>query len=240
MENNYYDECITNIKKLMNDGELDEAKKLLEEELSMPYIPSFAESRFLELKRELHAMNSKEINSMMSASQIEDALLSQDSAVQLRAIKALQDYSCRSFIEVIQRFFDTVPDAKLQALMIDILIEQQIRDEFEITYEGMQMSFIPLYQERPHETDGFVSAQKILHCWFENDNPALLQMCEQLLIQECFLMLPLSYEEEEGLSLAVSIAEYVSNSLDEGASFEKIASQLDKNVKRCALKSCFV
>lgn len=240
MEQNYYEECIVKIRETIQNGQLKEAEKLLEEELSMPYIPSNVETRMLELKRDLRALSNKESFTGILPHQIEDCLLSENPVIQLRAVQTLQDLNCRNYLDAIQSFFDTVPDAKTQALMIDILIEQQISDEFSIIHEGMQMTFLPRYQERPHETDGYLKAYNLLNEWFENENPALLAMCQQILIQECFLMLPLSYEEDEGLSLAVSIAEMVSQSLDEGVSFHKIDQQLVQNVKRCALKSCFV
>ncbi len=240
MEKNYYDECILKIQNCLSQNKLDEAEKMLNEELSMPYIPAYAEKQFLDLKKQLHGLQTKVNFSGILPQEIEASLLSDDPVVQLRAVHTLSGFSCRNYVDAIQAFFDTKPDQKIQALMIDILIEQQIFEEFEIEVDGMQMSFIPLYQERPDETDGFVSAKQLLETWFENDNPALLNMCMQMLIQECFLMLPLSYEEEEGLSLALSIAELVSKSLDDGASFAKIALQLPDNVKRCVLKSSFV
>lgn len=240
MDKNYYSEIILKIKELMSDDCLTEAKHLLDEELSMPYIPGYAEKQFLELKRELHGLMTKDGFHGVLPSEIERSLVSDDPALQLRAVQSLSQFSCRSYLDAIQAFFDTKPDLNLQALMIDILIEQQVNEEFEIEVDGMQLNFIPLYQERPHETDGFIKAQQLLNLWFENDNPALLAMCHQILIQECFLMLPMGAQEEEALSLAYTIAEMVSNSLDDGVSFAKIASQINENVKRCVLKSCFV
>lgn len=240
MNNNYYDEIIAEIKKMMSSDHLSEAEHLLDEELSMPYIPFYAEKQFRELERELHGLKTKDGFHGVLPHEIERSLLSEDPALQLRAVQSLSQFSCRSYLDAIQAFFDIRPDQKIQALMIDILIEQQVNEEFVIEVDGMQMSFIPLYQERPHETDGFIKAQQLLNQWFENDNPALLAMCQQILIQECFLMLPMSFEEEEAFSLAYTIAEMVSISLDDGASFAKIASQINENVKRCVLKSCFV
>lgn len=240
MDHNYYDEIMLKIRELINTEQLKQAQQLLDEELSMPYIPSYAEKQFHEMKRELHGRLSKDTFHGVLPHEIENYLMSDDPREQLRAVQSLSEYSCRSYLDLIQSFFEMRPDAKIQALMIDILIEQQINEEFVIEQDGMQMSFIPLYQERPHEMDGYMVAEKLLHSWFENDNPALLSMCQQILIQECFLMLPMAVEEEEGLSLAYSIAEMVSNSLDDGASFDKIASQIGKNVKRYVLKSCFV
>ena len=49
MEQNYYEECIQQIKHLIEQGNYKEAEHLLKEELSMPYIPSFAEKQFIEL-----------------------------------------------------------------------------------------------------------------------------------------------------------------------------------------------
>lgn len=240
MEQNYYEECIAKISAFLQEGKLQEAESLLKEELSMPYIPAFAEKQFVELERQLHGLLSKPGFNGVLPSEIEESLLSEDPQRQLLAVHTLAQYSCRSYIEVIQAFFDLKPDPKIQALMIDILIEQQINEEFDIEHEGMQLTFIPLYQERPHETDGYLKSVELLNEWFENENPTLCAMCQQVLIQECFLMLPMAFDEEEALSLVLSIVEYVSNSLDDGLSYEKIASQYAESVKRYALKSCFV
>ena len=240
MEKNYYTECIEKIQSLIEQQDYKEAEHLLKEELSMPYIPAFAEKQFVELERQLHGLMSKQSFSGVLPNEIETALLSDDPQVQLMAVHSLAQYSCRSYLDVIQAFFDCKPDPKIQALMIDILIEQQINEEFEVEVDGMNLSFIPLYQERPHETDGYLETLRLINEWFENENPALCAMCQQILIQECFLMLPMAYDELEALSLALSIVEHVSHSLDDGQSYQKIASQQPDNVKRCVLKSCFV
>lgn len=237
---NYYEECLAQIKHLIEQEDYQHAEQLLNEELSMPYIPSSIEAQLLQLKRDVQAVQSKEKFHGLLPHEIEVGLIHENPVVQLRAVHTLSELNCRNYLDAIQAFFDSKPDHKIQALMIDILIEQQINEEFELEVDGMQMSFIPLYQERVDETDGFQQAKQYLESWFENDNPALLNMCMQMLIQECFLMLPMAYEKEEGLGLAFSIAEVVSNSLDFGESFAKIDAQLSQNVKRCVLKSSFV
>ena len=85
MEQNYYVECIEKIKTFIEEGELKEAEHLLKEELSMPYIPSFAEKQFVELERQLHGLMSKQSFSGVLPSEIETSLLSEDPQVQLMA-----------------------------------------------------------------------------------------------------------------------------------------------------------
>ena len=110
--------------------------------------------------------------------------------------------------------------------MIETLIDQQISNEFRILYEGQEIVFIPRYAEKPQDTEGFVEAKRLLSKWFESSNPSFMKLCEQLLIQECFLMLPMAYDFMEAESLALSIVESVSNLLDEGETMNELMKDL--------------
>ena len=78
MEQNYYEECIAKITAFIQEGKLQEAERLLKEELSMPYIPAFAEKQFVELERQLHGLLSKPGFNGVLPSEIEESLLSED------------------------------------------------------------------------------------------------------------------------------------------------------------------
>lgn len=235
MNKSFYTETQMEIQALMEQKKYDEAKQKILNELSMPYIPAFFEEELKSYLKEIKA-EEKDIK-FLSAEDIIEGLSGND-AMQLQAINALNQMNCRQFIDEIQRYFDSKPHPNLQALLIDTLIDQQLMDEFTVFQNDVEITFMPRYVEKPSDTDGFIEADKCFESWFGNDDPSFVELCRQYLIQETFLMLPLAYEEDEGLLLAISIVEAVSASLDDGASFASLKAKLDLPYKmKLPLKS---
>lgn len=225
MNKSFYDEIEMEIQALMDKKDYDEAKRIIDNELKMPYVPASFEERMKAYLNEIKALK-KDSPKILSAEDIINGLKGND-AMQLQAITALNQVNCRQFTEEIQSYFDTKPHPNLQALLIDTLIDQQLMDEFTVKKEDVEITFMPRYVEKPADTDGFVEAEKCFENWFGNDDPSFVELCRQYLIQETFLMLPLAYEEDEGLLLAISIVEAVSASLDDGASFNALKAKND-------------
>ncbi len=224
MKNDYYQEIIQDIEEKMQSNP-QEAKRLIENELSMPYIPMDIEHRLLECQRSLRAlMNNNSFHINLEC--IEEYLLSDDQHKQLKAIETLNRCNAREYSEAIQKYFDSKPHLNLQALMIDTLISQQIRDEYQVSHQGQEIHFIPCYIERADETDGFVQAEILLNKWYGSDNPSFYKLCMQIVMQKTFLMLPLAYEDQEAQMLALSAVHEVSNSMDDGESFKILLNQL--------------
>lgn len=235
MNKSFYTETQMEIQALMEQKKYDEAKQKILNELSMPYIPAFFEEELKSYLKEIKA-EEKDIK-FLSAEDIIEGLSGND-AMQLQAINALNQMNCRQFIDEIQHYFNSKPHPNLQALLIDTLIDQQLMDEFTVFQNDVEITFMPRYVEKPSDTDGFIEAEKCFESWFGNDDPSFVELCRQYLIQETFLMLPLAYEEDEGLLLAISIVEAVSASLDDGASFASLKAKLDLPYKmKLPLKS---
>lgn len=225
MSENYYDEILDEIEMCCMRNENDRALRLIENELSMPYVPSQLEKKLKELRIEIKADMKNTVRKLPGMEEIE-AGLKGDTAAQLKAVDALSQLNCRNCIDWIQEYFDTYSHPNIQALLIETLIDQQISNEFRILYEGQEIVFIPRYAEKPQDTEGFVEAKRLLSNWFESSNPSFMKLCEQLLIQECFLMLPMAYDFMEAESLALSIVESVSNLLDEGETMNELMKDL--------------
>lgn len=225
MNKGFYEEIQTEIKALMDNKNYDEAQRLILNELNMPYVPASFEKEMQIYLNEIKAVK-KENTKILSAEDIIEGLNGNE-AMQLQAINALNQANCRQFIDEIQDYFNSKPHLNLQALLIDTLIDQQLMDEFTVFKDDVEITFIPRYVEKPSDTDGFTEAEKCFESWFGSDNPSFVELCRQYLIQETFLMLPLAYEQDEGLLLALSIAEAVSESLDDGATFACLKKKMD-------------
>ena len=62
--------------------------------------------------------------------------------------------------------------------------------------------------------------------------PIFYQMCEEMLLQEAYLQLPLMWEEGDGLEVALSIAKYVYQSWDRMDEFDLLCEKEDvKGIK---------
>lgn len=232
MAENYYDEILEEIEDCLMRNELDRAKRLIENELSMPYVPAELETKLRLLQKEIRAMEKDKPVRILGIEEIEIGLKG-NPAEQLKAVDALSQLNLRNYVDLIQSVFDSHPHPNIQALLIETLIDQQLSDEFILDYYGAEIAFIPRYAEKPEETDGYRETLEILNQWFESENPSFLNLCKKMLIQECYLMLPMAYESEEALPLALSIVQFVSALMDENQTFHQLMAKLD--LKDCAM-----
>lgn len=225
MDHNYYDELISSIEALIKEQSYMQAKQLLDTELAMPYIPLAAEKRLQELVREVAYHTSSDKGSSLLTIEQFEAMMQQDETIQLAAIKKLESMNIRPFMPIIQQVLMNDPNRLIGSLLIDMCIQQGIQETLRYNIEGKQYEFIPIYIERPMETDGVVVALKQLQQWFENDNPSLMMMCIEALMQDAYLKLPESYSEEEGELLAMTIALALFNNLGDMDGKERFINQ---------------
>lgn len=201
---NYYEEIIDKIKTLLKENKHQEASSLLKEELSMPYIP-FA------YQQELEALSaSVETNYSMSSftdEELEEYLHSSYDK-QLKAVTVLDKLNLRHYQDIINRYLSHQPNRLVASLLIESLIMQNI--DYEVTYciEDISYTFIPCFVEQPAQSDGYQKAKSLFDMYL-NHNPSLHKMAMDLLIQECMLSLPITYDEKEGEAIGYYILQYL-------------------------------
>ncbi len=209
MNLNYYDECLAAISDLIADQEYISALKLIESELSMPYVPQDALRKLQEAYKECHAkLKEKEQIRTLSIEEIEASLQSKEES-QIMAVNALNKMNLRDELDLVQDYLLKDHSKMAGALLIESLIRQQISEEITVNTEAGEITFIPRYTELPYESDGFLEAQKFLEQWFLSEDVGFYQLCIQILIQEAYLAMPINYERDEALILALTIVRYV-------------------------------
>lgn len=210
MSSGFYEELISELHRLIEDGDFQQAAWRIESELAMPYVPPEIETQLVQLRRQLRVQqgDAQPGRTALSPEQLE-SYLRLDREHQLKAVSELHETNLRSQLDLIRGYLESDPDPLASALLIDSLIEQQVSEELTLNRGGLSYTFIPRYQEGAGESDGFLACQKQLADWFENSDPSFLELCRQVAVREAYLQLPLGFDEEEGISLAASCVRMV-------------------------------
>lgn len=222
---NYYDEVIQEIKENIENKNFSEAMVLLKKELSMPYIPNDVEDKLYALLHDLKFQMSDQSNAYEK--NIDDILdgLHGTSEQQLVACTQLIKRNLRDYIEDIQEYLKEDPYVDAAALLVESLAEQEIQDEFVWNKDGVEYTFYGDSITPCSKSKGFLKANQLLKHWLEK-NPDMYEMAKSLLIHEVFLFLPLSYDEEDGDSLAFDIVENICQMMGREDLLENIKKQI--------------
>ena len=200
-----YEAVIDHLRHLIDDQHYDEALKILDEELSMPYIPSEIEPVLRQLKAHVLAKRPQVPRaSVLTPSQIV-AYLNLDEEHQLAAIVALSALNLRAQVPLIREAFEVLSTRALKSLLIRVCLDQALTEEFEMVDDGITYTFIPAALTAPEHSDGYQNAKALLIDWLSSDNPSLLNLVLQQLDHEALIKLPESYDADEAIDLALQV-----------------------------------
>lgn len=205
----YYEEILKEVKKLMKLHDYKEAFAILEDELSMPYIPKESEEQIISLYNECYSeLQLHKVERTYGDEDIEE-LLTGGLEEQFMAVELVKKSNIRQHLKEIERYLSEIPHIYVRAMLIEALMEQGITEEVHMQYEDMDVTFLPCYIEAPMKAKGAVLAANTLCAWFEHENPSFLTMCVESLIKEMYLRLPFNLEEDEAEAMALAIVKYV-------------------------------
>lgn len=202
----YYSDCIQEIRLLIDANQIEDALFKIKQELQMPYIPSEVEEQLTELLRDIQheGFGSK----TLSDEEILEHLHGSET-MQLLAIKELSERNLRKYLDWIQGAFDDSKSDLVTISLIELCIEQQLNEEYHLVKDGLEIDFVPSTCELPYDCEGVQKCFEILKEWLENENPSLLNLCEQCALKESYLHLPFSIDEEESRAMSEAILRYV-------------------------------
>lgn len=221
---NYYDEMIAEIKQNIADGDYAQAFATIKNELSMPYIPEDTEKQLYALLKDLRFQMSEKRNTERSVDDILDGLRG-NSECQLISATQLIKRNLRDYIEEIQEYLKDDPYPEAAALIVEAIAEQEIQDEFIWNKDGVEYTFYGDSLVPCSHSKGFLKANALLNQWL-NKNPDMYEMAKTMLVHDVFMFLPLSYEEEEGQSLAFDILEEITRMMDRNDILEDVKKQI--------------
>ena len=208
MNENYYQDTLEKIKKLIEAGDSEKAASIITEELSMPYLPA-------DFAAELQALIVKQPElrkvSPLSDPQTLLALLNGTEDQQLAAVYQLSKLNLRNYQELLQDYFLAPSSFYIAGLLIALLIEQEVTTEFSYQSVDGEVRFRSNELTLPSESVGFKWALKYLNDELKDDEPAKLTWAEADLVWWATSILPRNMEKAEAIKIADIIKENINN-----------------------------
>ena len=213
----YYDVVSMYITALKELEEYDEAIDLLIEELSMPYIPYEYDSLFntaydeiLLAKQEANYLSDQK-ESIMSIEEI-GRILSSDTTnddLLYMAIDQLQQLNIRLILPTITEYLRSNHHPFSKTLIMEILIEQQVDEEFEVSKNHSTYYFNPSVSPLVLDQPVYDGVIQYLSRVIEDDNPTLFNQCVEYLEYFLYNTYNKEYYEEDYNVIAAAIHYYV-------------------------------
>ncbi|MCI9049542.1 MAG: hypothetical protein HFF36_09495 [Coprobacillus sp.] len=242
----YYDVVSMYVTTLKELGDYDEAIDILIEELSMPYIPYQYEMLFntaydqvLLEKQEAHwEVESK--NQIFSIEEIEQILKNKECNDDLlyMALDQLQQLNIRLIIPTIRDYLSHPKRHYFaKSLLMEIMIEQQVDEYFEVEKFGKVYDFNPSYMPLVLQQDQYNGIIKYLENGLEDENPTLFQQCVEYLEYYLYSVYPQEIYEDEYHIMAATIHYYVATLQSISIDFEDLEiiyycdkSEIEENI----------
>ncbi len=221
----FYQTLISDVKKCMEQQEYAQALVLLEAEFVMPYIPKDIEEQLIALYNTCKSeVNATKTSRKYHEDDLESLLFgSLDEAFQ--AVEMLKASNIRKHLDLVKAYVKENPHYLIRTLLIECLIEQDIHDEIEMDYDGLDIVFTPSYVELPQQQETLALAIKQVQDYYENDNPTFLMMCVECMMKEMYFKMPFSLAEDEINHFVYAILLYVYKANDDKAGFEAMINE---------------
>lgn len=228
---NFYDELLSDIKKAIDDNDFENALKLINTELSMPYIPENVESdllKYLKIIRTKQNKNLFENNRNFNIDKIREMLNSKDTIQQMIAIKNLASVNIRLLLEDVEKYLISKNNSNdNKTFLLLALSEQDINIDFKVLKDKE-------YIINPNQIDVQSIDWKIekienkLIEFITDKNPSLIEMSKQILFSYFLNSFPnIDLDEINEIAVAVLYTTYEINNIN--LDFEQIKTKLSFN-----------
>ena len=209
--NLYYQSFIQEIQDLMKDSKFQQANDMIEQELSIPYVPQDV----MDLLHEKQEECAPHLEKFGSRQRNED--LSQwvhgTPVQQLKACSMLTTMNLRQYEEEVQVLLDSDLLMEFKGELIEALMEQKIDTPYRIHKSGLDITFIPSAIVPSQEDKTIVQTKELFDTWFNSFNPAMYNFCVRLLEQEVLETRPFDFQGLDSLALAKAIVRLVSEAM---------------------------
>lgn len=207
--NNYYESRLQEIRHAINEGNDRDALTLLDEELSMPYVPQPYFDVYTSLRDTLRIDKAPQSKYFESIEDISDALKGSD-ALKLKAVMSLERMNLRNDLEVIENMLvDITIDDWMKRQILLLLMDQDINKTITITLSGQSHTLNPIHLINPIATKEYNDAYAYLVESLESNNPSLLMLCVAELDEMVMSTFPFQLEQISGEEILKRVNSYL-------------------------------
>ena len=136
MAKNYYDEIIEKIELLINEQKNDQALKILNEELSISYVPREYEEKLIKLKNKIEPEKEQKRKSLFSREElltIVNEYEKHDINFLVDICNGFEEYNWNGFEKELEKIFNLKNlDSKIKSVIYNNLVVQNMNYEFKI------------------------------------------------------------------------------------------------------------
>lgn len=235
-KNNYYELFYLKIKCLIGLNKCEEALSLLDEELSMPYIPLMYEDSFKALRNEVagilkqserfHSFEIENVN-------IEQILNSGSNEEKLELLLYFKKASIRKYLANFKNWLLDDTEPILKSLFLLMCVEQEILEEIRINKDGLFLDVIPYELEKIEDSKLVGEVSNTLQNLIGYKEPSLLQICLDIFDLYLITVYPLLPDESEAKTLSLALIWVALNSL-------KRSEEIDKYLENIAIERLLI
>lgn len=208
MTHNYYQETVAEIERLIEVGNIQEARYLLEQELAQSFIPRKYETIFNELYDEIVVFNDEAADlTLITEKELLRNLLMGEMEEQVLALLNLEQLNIRNYQEIINEYLASDQDNIIKARMLELYVEQGLNETIDFKHDvygnlSVNPSKLSLVSENAIVSDCFKQLEDRLI-----KNPSALEIAKQVLVEKMYLNYPLMYDDDNINSLLKQVVE---------------------------------
>lgn len=227
---NYYQQLKEKLNNLLENNQYIEALAIVNEELSMPYIPLEFEDFLHNIKKECSIALNHDANHYLSANKIGEYLFSKNNDQLAKAIQALSEVNVRQYLELIQDALNSTSITDMTKVeLIHILKQQQVNGLFSLTKNGRVFNFNTedVYDLLNHCSSLITLNDLIDHVF--DDNPSLAMLAKTMAFDMLVGLFPIQVSQLDDYRMVLErLTLYLckANQIDDQYYLDKINDEL--------------
>lgn len=233
----YYEIQTINVLSLMELEKDEEAIKILEEELSMPYIPYKFDEIFNScynslIKKRRNSGNNYSPYDLLKDDELKELLNPKNSnEIITMAIYQLQKRNVRMYMDVIKEFLISKAPNYLKTLLLEVMSEQDINEDLNLFNGTLTMEVNPSLLTPLMEQVAIPCILDLVHKYNSENNLTINQDAYDLLMAYLGNNYPMEIEEDEYPYIACAIYYACLANYDEDAELRVICGKEELNYK---------
>lgn len=221
--NPFYQSVFEDIQSLVRAGRIQQAQTLIEQELSVPYIPAEIEEQLRQMKQDLQIQVPPVLPDRM---QNLDRLISGPLAAREKAVTLLCRANLRDWHDAVQKLLkDPELLDEFKGELVRELIRQRVDEDYVMDKDGLEIEFNPALRTPDSQDPVIVQTRRLFEDWLNTGFVLSEDFAGQLLEQEILETLPFDFSGTDPVSLAASIVRLVYLSMKDEAGWKKFEQE---------------